>query len=190
MKTIDPSAPNQADLVHEESKPGLAEYESLINSAALKKDSIDYPNSTLAHAKVAVSKIIECCTKEICVFSRSFSGAFWNSLVVEIQDFLDKDPNRKFKVITATKPCKDAKETIQFLKKAYKNQFSLATVRDGALSNPGDCINFIYGDDFASRYEERDSEAKRGLVSAIVNFGNTSRVEGLKELFSRLESHA
>ena len=190
MKTIDTPPPSQVDFGQEESRPGLAEYETLINSAAEKKDCIDYPNSTIAHAKIAVSKIIECCTKEICVFSRCFSGVFWNSLVVEIQDFLDKDPNRKFRVITATSPCKEAKETIQFLKDSYKGRFSLVTVKKGSLKNPNDCINFIYGDDFASRFEESDSESQRGFVSAIINFGNTSRVDGLKVLFSRLAAHA
>lgn len=171
-------------------KHGNPEYEDMIRTAAKTCDGIDYPNSTTTHATIAVSQILETCNREIGVFSRSFTGEFWNQLVVNIQYFLEGDQNRTFKVVTALPPCETVDGTIDFLRKRYPNQFSLSTVKKGILENPKDCINFIYGDDFASRYEESDMDAKRGLVSAIVNFGNKDRVTNLKTLFQRLTKHA
>jgi len=161
-------------------------YQCLLDSAAKNLDGKDYANSTTVHAEIAVSKIIEISRHEIGIFSTSFSGSFWNDLKGKLTKFLRDDSNRRISIITATALDKNSTEMVSDLRREYPQQFSLRTLKKGAL-DPVKSPNFMYGDDVASRFEDNDRDAKLGLVSAIVNFGNTERVKNMRSMFLKLE---
>ena len=103
-----------------------------------------------------------------------------------ISGFLKESPSRTFRVITAAPLDKDSENMVSELTEFYPRQFSVRTLEKGKFT---ESPNFLFGDDFASRYEDNDRDAKLGLVSAVVNFGNKSRVNNMRAMFARIEQY-
>ena len=162
----------------------LIEYIERLQRAADQAVDMDIDNSTTEHALAAIRTIIERSENTVKVFTTAFRFDFWSKLESDMQNFLKTKEGATFEVISILPPSTASLSLMKQFSKRFSSRFKAHYLKGIKKSVADDAYNFVTGDDSYSRFELSDGEASKGIVKAIINFGNQDRVKKYNNHFS------